>query len=335
MIKRIQATMMHRMGGRLRPAKVCALRAACFSAVALSIVTGILNAPFMQAQSQTEPKASFEVASIKIAENCGNTVPGFPMKIPSGPSYQAGGRYTTCSQLSYIIRKAYQVDIFSQFKGFPGWSEDILYKIEAKAGGNPDKEQMRLMVQSLLEERFKLKMHRETKDTPVYLLVIAKDGHKLQRAKDEKGNPIVSLPPPEQDPEKIRARRRTSYSSMEEMMAAMPPGSISIMGGLGSNELNAKAISTERLATALYSLVGMRRVIDKTGLTGLYDLKMTYSDSRNQPGASTATGSAPVVEPSAPTIFKALQEQLGLKLEEDKAALDEFVIDNVEKPSEN
>jgi uncharacterized protein (TIGR03435 family) len=83
---------------------------------------------------------------------------------------------------------------------------------------------MRLMVQSLLEERFKLMMHRETKDTPVYLLAIAKGGHKLQPAKDEKGNPIVSLPPPEQDQEKMAEWKRNALSNSKPFaaIATMP-----------------------------------------------------------------------------------------------------------------
>ena len=336
MIKLTQAITMHRMTGRLRPAKNFTAGAARFFTVALTIVISALNAPPSRAQSEATPKPSFEVASIKIAETCGNTAPGVRIKIPSGPSYQPGGRFSTCSQLRFIITDAYQMDPFSGLTGVPGWSDETLYKIEAKAEGNPDKAQMRLMVQSLLEGRFKLKMHRETQERPVYLLVTAKDGPKLQQAKDARGNPIVTLPPPEQDPGKKRvAGMRKTYSSQAEMIAEIPPGSYFIMGSRGGQELNGKAMSMNELATALYSLAGRRKVIDRTGLTGLYDIQVRFADPYNPPSPPELTSGVPVAEPSAPTIFKALQEQLGLKLEEDKAPQDHFVIDSVEKPSEN
>ena len=118
----------------------------------IPIAIALSNSPSGHAQSQAGTKPSFEVASIKIAETCGNTAPGVRIKIPSGPSYQPGGSFSTCSQLRFIITDAYQMDIFSGLTGLPGWSDDTLYKIEAKAEGNPDKEQMRLMVQSLLED---------------------------------------------------------------------------------------------------------------------------------------------------------------------------------------
>ena len=88
-------------------------------------------------------------------------------------------------------------------------------------------------------------------------------------------------------------------------------------------------------------MTGGRRVIDKTGITGLYDIEVSYaSDSQMMPGLirqgpPVAAGPAPVAEPTGPTIFTAIQEQLGLKLEADKTPLEYFVIDSVEKPSEN
>jgi uncharacterized protein (TIGR03435 family) len=133
----------------------------------------------------------------------------------------------------------------------------------------------------------------------------------------------------------MTAGTRKTYSSMAEMIAEIPPGSYFIMGSRSGQELNGKAMSMNQLATALYSLAGKRKVIDRTGLTGLYDIQVRFADPYNPPSPPELTSGVPVAEPSAPTIFKALQEQLGLKLEEDKAPQDHFVIDSVEKPSEN
>jgi uncharacterized protein (TIGR03435 family) len=299
--------------------------------IAPIVLIGILIAPSGQAQMQAGPKPSFDVVSIKEATDCGNVAPGVKLKIPGGTTYGPGGRYTTCNQLRYIIGDAYQTELFSLAE-VPDWSIDILYRIEAKADGNPDKEQMRLMVQSLLEERFKLKMHGETRETPVYSLVVAKGGHKLQPAKDEQGNPIVSLPPPEERKKKgMENMAAGSSRSLSEIISSMAPGSYMVMGGRQAVQFTGKAISMESFATALYSIAGRRKVIDKTGLTGLYDIQMNYAP----PGPPGAADPALSTEPSAPTIFNALQEQLGLKLESEKAPLDYFIIDSMEKPSEN
>ncbi len=324
MKKHFQTILLHHIGCKLGLAKKLAL--ACPIAIAL------LNAPLLQAQSQTGPKPSFDVISIKVAENCGNVAPGVKAKIPGGVRYEPGGRFSACSQLQYIVTDAYKVELFSPVTGVPDWSKDILYKIEAKAEGNPDKEQMRLMVQSLLEDKFKLKMHREVQETPVYLMVVAKGGHKLQQSKDEKGNPIMTLPPPEPNPKKVAPGMRTNYSSMEEMIASIPLGSYFIRMDRNGNQLSGKAMSMDKLATALYSNVGGRKVIDKTGLTGLYDIQLTYAS----PYAQQAPPEADIpAEPSAPSIFNALPQQLGLKLEEGKAPMDHYIIDSAEKPPEN
>jgi uncharacterized protein (TIGR03435 family) len=200
---------------------------------------------------------------------------------------------------------------------------------------------MRLMLQSLLEERFQLKIHRETRETPVYLLVVAKDGHKLQPAKDEQGNPIISLPPPEQNQEKMMEQmRKAVYSSKAPPMTF--PGSFGMMiDPNGQAKLTARAISIERFAAQLSNMTGGRRVIDKTGIKGLYDIQVNYAfDNQMMPGLirlgpPAEAGPAPAAAPAGPTIFTAIQEQLGLKLEADKAPLEYFIIDSVEKPSEN
>jgi len=213
------------------------------------------------------------------------------------------------------------MDLLAELPGIPRWADDILYKIEAKAEGNPDKEEMHLMVQSLLEDRFKLKMHRELREMQVYALVVAGGGHKLQVAKDEQGNPVTSLPPPEQ------ARQPLAAPSFPPSFATMRPGSLRIMGKPGGEfELIGKAISMETFSKILNGMRLGRKVIDKTNLAGLYDIRLSYANPFNVAAAE---------EPSAPSILTAIKEQLGLKLEVSKAPVDYFVIDSVEKPSEN
>lgn len=320
------------------------IRISLIVTVTVLLLMGLCIAHPGYAQVQSEAKPAFEVASVKPATDCGNEIspkPGMRIRLMGGPSFQPGGRYSTCNSLKSIIMEAYDIKFPPQLAGAPDWSADTLYKIEAKAEGNPDKEQMRVMLQSLLEERFKLKLHRETRETPIYSLIVAKGGHKLKPAKDEQGNPIVSLPPPEQNQEKMAERMRNVLSA-SNAPPSMPPGSFGMMiGPDGQAKLTAKAMAMERLATQLSSMTGGRRVIDKTGLTRLYDIEISYGfDAQMMPGlirpsTAGAAGPAPVAEPAGPTIFTAIQEQLGLKLEADKAPLEYFIVDGVEKPSEN
>jgi bla regulator protein blaR1 len=330
--KRIQTIMAHRIGGKLSSAKRFILAMAGIVALFFPIAVGLFKAPSSQAQSQTGLKPSFEVTSIKIAENCGNVRPGVNLKIPLGPSYQPGGRYFTCSQLKWIMMEAYQLDPFSPPTGGPGWIEDTLFQIEAKAEGNPGKDEMRLMVQSLLEERFKLRMHREVRKAPVYLLVTAKSGPKLQPAKDAQGNPITSLPSAE-DRQKIFNELIEGKSP--NLADFTIPGNYSIAGKSSGHEFTGRAMTMGKLADALFSIVGRRKVVDQTGLAGFYDFKLVYANPYRQQGTSSAADPNPATEPSAPVIFTAIQEQLGLRLVPDKAPLECPVIDHVEKPSEN
>jgi hypothetical protein len=150
---------------------------------------GAIGAPSSKAQSQTSPKLSFDTVSIKVAADCMNKEGGW-----SWPLYRAGGSYGNCGGLEWLIKEVYNLRTYNLLKGAPAWSKKISYRIEAKAEGNPNKEQMQRMVQSMLEDRFKLKMHSETHESTVYSLVVEKGGHKLQLAKDQYGNPMTSEP---------------------------------------------------------------------------------------------------------------------------------------------
>ena len=348
MKKSIHSIQAKRIGGKLGLAKKRISAAVAVIALPLAICAGLFSTPTSWAQPQKGSKPSFEVASIKVAENCGNTAPGMRAKIPSAASYQPGGHFAICGQLRWILMEAYQIKLSSQLTGVPGWSDDILYRIEAKAEGNPDKEQMHLMVQSLLEDRFKLKIHSETREAPVYALVVAKGGYKFRLAKDEQGNPLTSLPPPDPAAKKPVDRPTGRSITESEMKSMITPGnSLGIVRADGGVEYIGKAITMKQFAESFYSIAGsQRKVFDNTGLTGLYDVDWVYPISGFLIGLSggfqsgrgsgpNSRGTADSAPTSAPDIFAALQEQLGLKLESTKAPLDYFIVDSVEKPSEN
>ena len=241
------------------------------------IVAGSLT-PLPIGFAQIAPRPSFEVASVK----------------PSGPDdrlmyrLQPGGRYlATGLTLKMLIANAYSVPDFV-ISGGPRWRDSDRYNIEAKAGSPlppwPDSNaQLSLMLQSLLEDRFKLVLHRETREETVYELDVARGGARLRMANAD-----------------------------ESARFGMEPGRI-----------NSSAVPLEYLAGNLASVLG-RPVIDKTGLDGKYSYTLTYTPD-----------DAPRADATAPSIFNALQEQLGLKLESTRGRVDVVVIDYVEKPSTN
>ena len=196
---------------------------------------------------------------------------------------------------------------------------DDLRKLNAEQFKAADARRRR-KVQSLLADRFKLTLHRETKEFPVYALMIAKNGSKLQEVAD---TPLESGPP---DPK------------------GAPDGPRKGMKGIRMDrgEVSGQGATISLLAEVLSNQVG-RTVLDKTGLKGHYDFTLKWTPDESQgamikgPGdGGPGTGNAPPPpDASGPSIFTAVQEQLGLKLESQKGPVEILVIDHVERPSEN
>lgn len=239
-------------------------------------------------QSQTAP--AFEVATIKPSPQFINW---------SGIQTPGGGRFEAShATLKAMVAYAYDVREF-YVAGGPGWAGsdrfEIVAKTDAKADANATPAQMRVMLQSLLTERFKLALHRETKEATVYQLVVSKGGPKLQEAGGD-------------------------------------PGFIRF---LGRGQIDGQRIPMTGLANYLQTLLG-EVVVDKTALTASYNFKLAWTPDEGQagrPGAGAGLGNP--AEESGPSIFTALQEQLGLKLEGTKGPVETVVIDHAEKPSEN
>jgi uncharacterized protein (TIGR03435 family) len=174
------------------------------------------------------------------------------------------------------------------------------------------------MVQTLLEDRLQFKFHRETKELPIYALVVAKAG-KLHPAEGECGPRTDGLfPPPE--PGKL---------------PTPPCGGFFAFPG----HLNGLRVPITQLLDPLSRFTG-RNVIDKTNLTGKYDIDLQYTPDLGQfpsipGGPPPGMPSLPSIDPNGPTLFTALQEQLGLKLESQKGQVRMIVIDSIERPSEN
>jgi uncharacterized protein (TIGR03435 family) len=182
---------------------------------------------------------------------------------------------------------------------------------------------MRLMLRSLLAERFKFTGHNETREMPVYALVKARPDGKL-------GD---KLTPAAVDCAAARGRRAGGPPPGPPPGPPAPGQRPECGMMMGPGRVMAGGMSMAEFARSLSQLVG-RVVTDKSGLTGGYDFELTYSPEGIGGGPPPLiNGAPPAIDPNAPTIFTALQEQLGLKLDTERGQVEVLVIDTVDRPS--
>lgn len=199
--------------------------------------------------------------------------------------------------------------------GAPPWVDSERYDLEAKVEGTIPRDDLPLMLQRILIDRFQLKVHRETREFPVYELLLTKSGlSKLKISEDQ----TPAAPPP------VTGQR---------VSGPLPRGAF----GFGTGSINARAVPLSDLVNFLETRLD-RFVLDKTGLTGLFDIKLEWAPGSEQapsPFTLNANAPSPPVNVSGPSIFTAIQEQLGLKLESAKGPVEILVIDSVQRPLEN
>jgi uncharacterized protein (TIGR03435 family) len=236
-----------------------------------------------------------------------------------------------CATLQTLIENAYYIfaDGVSMnpksidISGGPNWMLSDTYEISAKAeDGAPFAQMAGPMMQALLEERFGLELHHESKEAPVYFLTVAKSGPKLEPAKE--GSCVVfdiNHPP-------------TPAPGLPRLIRC---GSQSLSTKDGMFTMNARGITMDLLANdAQLTRVMGRPIVDKTGLSGRFDIRLEFAPDTPAPmasGEATAPPPTPIV-PASPSIFEAFQ-QLGLRLEPGKGSVEILVIDHLERPSEN
>jgi uncharacterized protein (TIGR03435 family) len=261
-------------------------------------------APLPKAQPALAAPMEFDVVSVKP----NNTENGM-MRVMNKPGIFSA----TNVPLKLLIQQAYGIrqDLIS---GGPGWADSVSYDIEGKIAPS-DAEALkamtneqrnaatRQMMQHALADRFKLKVHIETKTLPVYELVLAKGGSKLKEAD-----------PNNTYPDGIKGPDGTAKPGM---MRTSP------------DRMDGQAIPISSIIGFLSSRVE-RNIIDKTGLTGKYDVLLNFKPEDSVGGKENGTS-----DNNLPDLFAAIQEQLGLKLVSTKGPVDTLIIDNAEKPSEN
>ena len=262
------------------------------------------------AQTQPSPTRHFEEASIKPSSSADQRL------FYNMSNVLSGGQFTVSNiTVKRLIEDAYRIRDF-QISGEPGWIRSDLFDIAAKPDGPVSYEQFPQMLQFLLAERFHLAIRSDTKEMPVYALVVAKSGPKFSAAH-------------ESDPNFIDLSGRP-----------IPPG-----GGrpritiIRRGRLTAQGLNMTALADNLANFLG-RTVLDKTGLAGMYDMKLEWKPDENQIAMFGAMGvpegfGAPPPDWDGPSLFTALEEQLGLKLDSRKGPVDIFTIEHVERPSAN
>ena len=227
----------------------------------------------------------FDAASVRLSD---------PNEPAAAAEFLPGGRFRANIALRYIIERAYDMEDY-QLAGDPAWVKSERYSIQAKADSPATDDQLRQMVQALLASRFGLRVHRETRDLPVYALVVGKDGPKLTAAKD----------------------------------ATLCGGHGCF--GIGRGSLSAKGATMPWTARTLNRILD-RPVLDRTQLSGSFDFMLHFDPST---ASSPMMAAVSTEDSSQGSIFTAVQEQIGLKLDPRKEPIGILVIDHVERPSGN
>jgi uncharacterized protein (TIGR03435 family) len=275
-----------------------------------------------QAPVPQDASPTFEVASIKR-----NTSGTGNITMQMAP----GGRLNFVNMpVRALIVRAYQLQPF-QVIGGPAWLANDRFDIIAKAEGDATPPQTNLMLRTLLADRFKLVVHTETRELPVYHLVKARPDGNLgpalkPAAVDCAAGRGRGGPPPPGAPGGAGPVPGPAGAAAGCMMM-IGPGRITV----GGQPLTA-------FVNSLATQVG-RPVFDKTGLTGSFDFTLSYmaEAGRGGPVGPPPPGAPPLPppDPDAPSLFTALQEQLGLKLEAERGPVEVIVIDSVEQPTED
>jgi uncharacterized protein (TIGR03435 family) len=270
--------------------------------IAMASGTARAQGQLSQSSSQIERQKSLPAfAVISVKENKTNTRSGHAIFSEQGVS-------VVNTPLLNVIRMAYNMinSVDTQFIDVPGWAKTDRFDIEAKVDATDldslhklTRAERQMMLQKLLADRFQLKVHVVKQEQPVYLLVAAKSGPKISKVADI-------------DPAQIKGPQE----------GYIPPR-------ITDREIDAKSIWMSSLAMMLTQIVH-QQVLDKTGLSGNYDVALKWTPEFVSDGASSTTTSD-----TGPSVFTAVQEQLGLKLQPSKQNMDVLVIDHLETPSAN
>ena len=297
----------------------------------------LLSTPLLPQNSRPANKASFEVASVK---------PSAPGAASTGISSR-GDRFilsgVTLRTMLVYAYSGYMRLLEDQIIGGPNWIDSDRFDIEGKADCSAGPIPAELLIQSLLEERFRLKAHVEARDLPLFYLVVGKDGVKIKPSQDQTPPATTPTSRPPLCSSSPGITTATQRGAPPDPNRPLPRGFVRMSSSPAGRTVTnvATPISAEAFGAAnltyLMQIEMGRTVVDRTGLKGLFDFTLQYSP--NIAAASPAAPQTPAGTAAAPESFPslttALQEQLGLRLEAARGPVNVLVIESVYKPTEN
>lgn len=288
---------------------------------AVLALVGVCLPAHLIAEQSSSPNERFEVISIKPVSSPAS--PQMVIRTPPG-----GGVNATQVTPRFLIRYAFAVDD-SLIVGVPDWAGSVRFDVLATGPAGVSADATRAMVRSLLRERFNLQTHAETPERPVYQMMAARPDGRLGGSLRR-----TDVACAERD---ARAARPTPPKTLPPRTEPMPCGLRVAFGHISGGR-----VSMEDLANALAQPTS-RPVLDRTALVGAFDLVMNFTPEALRlntpgpldPGAPQADERLQAPDPTAPSIFTAIQEQLGLKLEPSRAPIEVLVIDSINRPTPN
>jgi uncharacterized protein (TIGR03435 family) len=273
---------------------------------------------------------AFEVASVKPNNSDAPAHSNFPLN--AGGMYTANGGLFSAANFPLITYIFFAHNIVGNQAHFlvpqlPGWVMSERFDIQARAPGNPTKDQMRQMMRTLLAERFKLAVHTEVREVPVLAFVLAKPGQTRPQLQ----------PHPADAPCQTSVELASAASPVSDMFSQKISGGFpAICNGIlgippsvpGRSRLGGRNVTIGFMADMLSQRVDLGRpIVDATGLTGTFDFLLEFTPE--------SKGSNAAADPEGLSFQQAVQDQLGLKLQPRKSSMEVVVLDHVEHPSEN
>ncbi len=296
----------------------------------MSLVTGFRSALAVAILVGLAGAQTFDVASVKPSQPGVQPNSNFPLG-PGDVYVQNGGLFAANNLplVTYIFFAYKFIGNQAQFllPQLPDWAKTEQFDVQARAEGNPGKDQMRLLMRALLADRFKLAIHNETREVPVFAFVLVKPG---------KTGPQLKL-----HSEGVPCSTDLQASKAQEAVSTVDGGLPALCNGIfgmppsvpGRTRAAARNVTLAFIADSLSNGANLGRpMIDKTGLTGAVDFSLEWTPENRNP---LPPGAEAPVDPNALSFQEALKEQLGIKLQPDKTSASVVVLDHVEHPSAN
>ena len=318
-----------------RPLASCVAISVCTAVVAIAVLPAV--------RAQQAPPVTFDVVSVKRSVGAN----GMFMRM-------APGNITASNvPVRQLIRQAYGLQDF-QVIGGPEWVASDRFDVEARfdpaaAGGLTGPPRIQAMLQNMLRDRFKLVAHTDTRQMPVLALVMARDDRRLGpqlmpstvdcaalMGSLRRGGPADGRGSPPADGRRGGGPRPDGRGAPPPG-APFAPGERPQCGGRGGfGQMIAGGLTMAQFVTQLSQMTG-RMVVDRTGLAGGYDIDLKWNPTADQLAVTPLPPGVelPPVDPSVPSLFTALEEQLGLGLDSDRAPVEVLVIDSIEQPTDN